>query len=122
MPDSQGSHHAPLFDIPTSSNTVTVRVIDTTAELTLDVGNILQPRVKGHNQLLCPSYSFLIEHESGRKILFDLGVQKNWEQLPRSTVDYIKQFGWEVKVEKDVPEILEENGYRRVQIETVVWR
>lgn len=111
------------FNVPVSPNTVTVRVIDTTSEVTLGIDDILRPRIKGHTKLFCPCYAFLVEHEpSGRKILFDLGVRKDWEQMPSSTVNAVRQYGWQVKVDKDVPEILEEHGYAREQIEAVVWR
>ncbi|OJJ46668.1 hypothetical protein ASPZODRAFT_132776 [Penicilliopsis zonata CBS 506.65] len=108
--------------LPSSSKTVAVRVIDTTTELTLPIDNILWPRVQSHKELFFPSYAFLIEHgSSGRRLLFDLGLQKNWEDLAPTTVAEIKKDKWQVKVEKDVAGILDEHGYPREQIEAIIW-
>lgn len=114
---------APDLKIPESSKTVDVRIIDTTtwiAGIKLDA--FLTPPIKGYNELQIPSFSFLIEHESGRKILFDLGVRKNFESgfSPRIS-DRMKKGGWKVKVDKHVREILEENGVQGKDIESIIW-
>jgi hypothetical protein len=42
-----------------------------------------EPHIKGHDIMDCPAYSFLIEHEpSGSRLVFDLGVAKNWKHGP----------------------------------------
>jgi hypothetical protein len=116
----------PPFDIPASSDDngiVTVRVIDTTTRIIMEIGQMLQPKVPGHDNFCSPSYSFLVEHgPSGRKVLFDLGVQKDWENLDPEVVDMIKEFGWSVEVEKDVAEILEEHGVLTGGVEAIIWR
>jgi hypothetical protein len=138
---SSSSSSIPALQLPKSSCTVTVRVIDTTAYLYLPVGTALQPNYEGHTDFVTPSYSFLIEHEyqtqqhqlqgdqhdssrktKTRRVLFDLGVQKDWQNLPPSTLDMIKEFEWDVKVEKDVAEILEENKVETGSVEAIIWR
>ena len=128
----------PVFQLPESSSTVTVRVIDSTTRLYYPVGTQLQPNYKGHTDWANPSYSLLVEHgqqtqhqhgsdhhektNKARRVLFDLGVQKDWQNQAPSIVDMIKDFGWTIKVEKHVAEILEENGVEKESIEAIIWR
>lgn len=70
---------------------------------------------------MCPAYSFLIEHPSGRRLIFDLGVRKDWENQAPSVVNRLKDVGWGINVEKDVFDILEENGGTPERIEAIIW-
>lgn len=113
----------PNLDMPASQSIVNVRVIDTTTRLHMPVGTMFDPPIKGHDMLASPSYSFLIEHELlGRKVLFDLGVQKEWQDQAPSTVEMIKEYGWDVRVEKDVAEILGDHGVALSTVEAIIWR
>lgn len=84
---------------------------------------ILEPAIPGHDLLLCPAYSFLIEHPSGRKILFDLGTRKDWENFPPLVRGLLKQHDLHIEVEKNVVEILQENGVPVADgaIEAMIW-
>ena len=108
----------PNVEVPASSETVTVRVIDTTTRIYMPVGNMFDPIIKGHTKLASPSYSFLIENERlGSKILFDLGAEKTWKADAS-----FAEMGWDVHVEKDVAEILVEHGIPLISINAIVWR
>ena len=113
----------PDLKIPKSSTAVDVRILDTTTW----VGNIpfthfIVPPIKGHEILEAPSYSFLIEHPSGRKLVFDLGVRKDYATgFSPKILERIKDGGWTVKVEKDVRDQLEENGINVKDIEAIIW-
>ncbi|KAF3767971.1 Metallo-hydrolase/oxidoreductase [Cryphonectria parasitica EP155] len=113
---------APKFEIEPSSATVDVRIIDTTSWIGgIPTKVFFTPVTKGYDTLECPAYSFLIEHPSGRKLLFDLGVRKDWENLCPVTVDMIKNLEAKITVQKDVREILEDNGISASSIEGIVW-
>lgn len=73
--------------------------------------------------MTCCAFSFLIEHESGTKVLFDLGVRKDWENLNPGTAKHIKDLNWTVQVEKDVAEILKEHqvDVDGGTIDAVIW-
>ncbi|KIV97953.1 hypothetical protein PV10_01648 [Exophiala mesophila] len=72
---------------------------------------LVQPTIEGHEILDCPSFSFLVKHPSGRKILFDLGTRKDWENFPPTILKIFKEHQLTAKVEKNVSEILEEHGF-----------
>lgn len=112
------------FPVPASIETVQVRIIDSTSKIeNLQVNLLMEPPIHGLEYLpALPSWSFLIEHPSGQKALFDLGVPKDWRSFPPASVGHIDQFGWEVTVEKEVIDVLGENGVSADQINSIIWR
>lgn len=74
----------PPWNIPSSKSIVNLSVIDTTTRVRgLPTALFFVPTIGEYNTVFCPAYGFLIEHEpSGKKILFDLGVPKNWRNGP----------------------------------------
>lgn len=109
------------FPIPPGAAT-TVRIIDSTALMNLPLAPFMSPPMPGYTRLVGPAYVFLIEHSSGRKLLFDLGVRKDWENMAGPVVKMIKSLGWEVGAEKNVIDILGEEGIKGGDVEAVVWR
>jgi len=63
----------------------------------------------------------LIEHESGRKLLFDLGVPTDWQDMAPAVADRLKSSGWEISVEKPALQILKEQNVDAQSIEAIVW-
>lgn len=81
-----------------------------------------EPDIPGNTHLTCPAYSFLITHRStNRKLLFDLGVPKDWTNLAPSVVELIHKIARELKVEKNVADILTEHGIPLKDIEAIIW-
>ena len=112
----------PSLNIPQSNNTVKVSVIYSTTSITLPMGIMVKPAVVGgYHTCTVPSYCFLIEHPSGRKVMFDLGVRKDWENMPPFMVNRLKKNNWAVQVDKDAYDILEENGEDPKAIEAIIW-
>lgn len=68
----------------------------------------LQPDYAGHPNLTGPSLSFLIEHHSGKRVLFDLGVRHDWQKLP--SYPKFRKMAWGITVQKDVARVLEESN------------
>ncbi|KAJ0414926.1 beta-lactamase-like protein [Aspergillus carlsbadensis] len=108
------------FQVPHSTSTVRVRIIDTTSHIIVpfDMG---APAIKGHETLDCPSYAFLIEHASGRSLLYDLGVRKDPENLAPLVVEHIRRNGWHVSAQSNVREQLEEHGVDPKSVEAIIW-
>lgn len=121
----------PKLNIPRSSNTVEISIINTTATIRgVDAWKFLEPPIEGHEWLAVPCFSVLIHHPfQDRTLVFDLGIRKDWWNLAPSLQARFKAGGYRIEVEKGVREILEENcgdgGVGVVtdtsKIEAVVW-
>lgn len=112
----------PDLKIPSSQTTVSIRIIDTTSHIKdIPLNLFVSPPITGHTSLDCPAYAFLIEHHSGRKVLFDLGVRKDPENFAPAIRDLIKKGGWGVTVKEDVYEQLESHGVSGSDIEAIIW-
>jgi glyoxylase-like metal-dependent hydrolase (beta-lactamase superfamily II) len=110
-------------EIPQSSATVDVYVIDTTTFFRNTSGDILiNPVYPGYEQLSYPSYSFLIHHKpSDARILFDLGLRANYKtHLSPELLKGAEPLNLTIEVEKDVADILTENGLPLQDIQYIV--
>lgn len=114
---------APSLALPPGV-TAKVQIIDTTSRIRAPVAAFMIPTIKGHSHLEAPAYSFLVEQpSSSRKILFDLGLRKDWQNLPPSIVNKLTPPDWVCEVQHNVAEILQSNGVDVAagEIEAVVW-
>jgi len=80
------------------------------------------PHVRTLGQGNSPSLSFLIEHSSGRRLVWDLGIRKDWNNYAPKIANYIPGRNYTIEVEKNVVEILEDGGVTGDSIEAVIWR
>lgn len=70
-----------------------------------------------------PSWSFLVEHaSSGGNVLFDLGIPKDWDHMAAPVVKHLHSSGWEITVQKNVAEVLQEANYDLNRINSIIWR
>jgi hypothetical protein len=109
------------FEIP-AGETAKISIIDTTFDsINMPIGFVMGPPLDGFETINnMPSWSFFIESSTERKVLFDLGVGKSLP--PPKLVEDFKNMGAELHVDKDVAEILQENGIAPADIESVIWR
>ena len=115
------------LDIPTSSSTVKVSVIDTTFDAILPTSFFFGPTITGFETFHAVAYAFLITHTDAegkkRNVVFDLGAPKDFENdFPPPERESIRAMFEYVKVEKYVSEILIEGGVKLEEIEAMVWR
>lgn len=66
-----------------SGKSISVRVMDSTSSINkLPVNALMGPAVPGFDLLPeTGTWSFLLEHDSGRKLLFDLGIPTDWRDM-----------------------------------------
>lgn len=69
-----------------------------------------------------PCWVFLIEHSSGKKVLFDLGIRKDWRNLSSQVTTQLDGFNWDIEIKKDVFEILADEGIAGKEINSIIWR
>ena len=112
--------------IPASQNTVEVSIVDTTSYMSgFPASTFVEPDVPGFETMNAGSYAFVIKHAGSdhkyNTLLFDLGVRKDLENLPKNFVEGIKAAGFGIRVEKDVATILRENGQDLNEVGAIIW-
>jgi hypothetical protein len=111
-----------LFEIP-NGESVSVRLINPVNFGPSHLKRFMTPQVPGLETFARnPAFSFVIEHPSGRKLVFDLGIRKDWQNYAPKIADYIPTTGYNIEVTQNVAEILEEHGIQPENIEAVIWR
>ncbi|KAM5349467.1 hypothetical protein ACJ41O_005972 [Fusarium nematophilum] len=111
-----------LPELPASDNTVDVSIIDSTSNITAPSGRFMEPALPGLETMVVPAFAFLIHNtKMDRTVLFDLGVRKDWQNLPAPVVARLKAAGFAVETVKGVREILEEHGEDASAIEAIIW-
>jgi hypothetical protein len=114
------------FAIPSSNRTVNVKMISAgTALGGTSPFFASDPDLPHSNSTPAAAYAFLLEHpHSGRRILFDLGLRKDLDNLspfiqkafsgPDGKLPFF--------VDKDVPDQLVDGNVTLESIDTVIWR
>ncbi|KAF8601758.1 hypothetical protein BDV93DRAFT_584809 [Ceratobasidium sp. AG-I] len=116
----------PALNIPPSNATIKISVIDSGTRLGgLPSSLFFDPQIKGHKLLYGLSYSFLLEHEpSNSKLIFDLGISKDWMNTPPATTISVAKIlvdsKWEIRVEKSISEVLTEHNVPLESINSVI--
>lgn len=107
------------LQIPESSATVRVHLIDTTTKLTIKSESFIRPVQQGHELINATDVAFLIEHEkSGKRLLFDSGCRKDYWNLPPAVQKRLGDVIPSIRVDKDVSEILTEKNVKLDSIGT----
>ena len=115
----------PPLNAPSSETIVKISAIDSTMWLEgISCKFMYNPEIKGFDKVRCGTWSFLIEHPSGRKLLYDLGCRKDWKNLPPALgIDKLVEDGILaiLEVKKNVADILKDDGVKLEEIEGVIW-
>ncbi|KAK3402406.1 beta-lactamase-like protein [Sordaria brevicollis] len=108
---------------PSGGATVTVSIINTTATIHgVPARAFVSPPQPGHDYLAAPIFAFLIQHPTtNRSLLFDNGLRKDTENMPPALLHHFKEINWTLSAQKNVADILKENGFDTKKIEAVVW-
>ncbi|KAM7190382.1 hypothetical protein V8F33_009498 [Rhypophila sp. PSN 637] len=93
---------------------VSVSIINTTPwAYRIPRSDLFRPRFVGlHALISAPMH---------RRLLFDLGIKKDREELVPDTVARLKKSGAKVTVEREIVDILRDGGTEPDQIEAVIW-
>lgn len=113
-----------LFEVPPGGETIKVSLICAVNFGPAKLHRFLSPLVPGvgTHKTFSPSLTFLLEHPSGRKLVWDLGIRKDYQNYAPKIANYIPTTEYTINVEKNVADILEENGVKREEVEAVIWR
>ncbi|CAK5280873.1 unnamed protein product [Mycena citricolor] len=110
------------FGIPYSDATVNVRAFKVTGGyMTGGASAFLTPVVPGHENIPVSMYAFLVEH-NGTRIMIDLGLQSDPENLPPTTAAYFSNgFAKVADVAGGIPKMLVAGGISLQSINAVMW-
>lgn len=109
--------------LPTGSETVTVKLINPVNFGPAILKRFMAPDVPGLDKFKnSPSFSFLLEHPSGRKLVFDLGIRKDYQNHSPKITEYLPTTGYTIDIKGGVSDILETSGVSLSEIEAVIWR
>lgn len=118
-----GASFPPPLDVPSSSVSVKVKIIDVCSIANVSSKALFTPQVPGFEQIKpSPSFVFFLEHPSGQKVLFDLGIRKDWENLDQAVVQRLRHHGYSIVVDKGIDEALHEGDLGAKDIDAVIWR
>jgi hypothetical protein len=117
------------ISIPSSTQTVTVKIIEAMARIAVPSAIFYEaaPGLGGTTKptLAAPGLAFLLEHPaSGRRVVFDLGMRKDFENLAPVFNKALRALTGEIDavVEDDVATQLQKGGVDLNAIEAVIWR
>lgn len=109
--------------IPGGEVAVTVKLINPVNFGPAILKRFMAPPVPGLETFkTSPSLCFLLEHPSGRKLVFDLGIRKDFDNYAPSIRNYLPSTNYDIRVEKNVADILQEEGISPKDVEAVIWR
>lgn len=112
-----------LVELPAGEVTVKVSLINPVNFGPAILNRFMAPPVPGLETFkTSPSLTFLLEHPSGRKLVWDLGIRKDFHNYSKSIADHIPTTNYDIEVTKNVVDILLENGIPGTEIEAVIWR
>lgn len=113
----------PNLNIPKGSVCVQVKLIDICSISNVGTKSLFTPTVPAFDKISsAPSWIFLLEHPSGKKVLFDLGIRRDWDNLHSVVAERLQLGTHTIEVKKDIDKYLDECGVGKENIDAVVWR
>jgi hypothetical protein len=114
------------FTIPESNTTVKVHMLKSfLGALPLSKVVDPSPRVSTTDLVDILGLAFMLEHSTGRRVMFDIGLRKDTENLSPAVVKAFGNpdgtFGFMME-DGDIPTQLKRAGFDLHTIDTVIWR
>ncbi|EPT05049.1 hypothetical protein FOMPIDRAFT_1045713 [Fomitopsis schrenkii] len=117
------SPHSLTF--PSSTATVSVKILNSSKSLSV-LSHYCLSAAPGSTadesalRLICAGESFLIEHPSGKKVIYDLGVRKDVSTASKAWRDALAS-GVQLEYGPDVVETFIQHGIDLKSISAVIW-
>lgn len=109
--------------IPPGDEIVTVKLMNPVNFGPAILQRFMAPPVPGLETFkTSPSLCFVLEHSSGRKLVFDLGIRKDHSNYSPTIAAYLPTTNYDIQVDKNVADILQEGGIALRDVEAVIWR
>jgi hypothetical protein len=93
------------------------------SRIDIPADKFIRPQIDGFTRLKGPSLCFLISHPSGRKVLFDLSIRRDYKNLAPTVVNTIQNLGpdWHISSPSDFSEVLSKNGIQLQDVTAIIW-
>lgn len=113
----------PFVEVPPGQEAISVKLINAVNFGPAIIKRFMEPAVPGvEKKKPSPVLTFLLEHSSGKKLVFDLGIRKDYQNYAPVVANYIPTTNYDIQVTKNVVDILEEGGIPGTDIDAVIWR
>ncbi|KAF7556533.1 hypothetical protein G7Z17_g1336 [Cylindrodendrum hubeiense] len=113
---------ATVLELPPGNGTVRLQVIDTGSKLLCKAETLLEPGIPGHEYLNLPNVCWLVENlNTGKKVLFDCGVRKNFKDLPPAALEVLRVSTPGLHVDFDVHDILVKSKVDPGTLDWIIW-
>jgi glyoxylase-like metal-dependent hydrolase (beta-lactamase superfamily II) len=111
-----------VVNLPSGTAAISVSLINPVNFGPSILSRFMAPLVPGLDTFKsAPSLSFLLQHPSGRKLVWDLGIRKDYTNYAPTIAEYIPTTKYKIEVGDDVADTLDKNGIPRKDIEAVIW-
>jgi hypothetical protein len=111
---------------PISASTVSVRIFNSFRSGTNQSAPFFSAghgsRSDETSPFICPGKLFLLEHPSGRTLVFDLGIRKDLSTASKYLRDAVQAGIAKIDFGPDVTETLIDGGVSLESVEAVIWR
>lgn len=109
--------------LPGGDVAITVKLINAANFGPAQLHRFMAPQIPGLTTFkTSPSLCFLLQHPSGRNLVWDLGIRKDYNNYAPSITEYLPTTGYDIQVQKNVIDILGEGGVKGDNVEAVIWR
>lgn len=110
------------FKPPAGDIAIAVKLINPVDFGPATLSRFMSPPVEGLDTFkTSPSLCFLLEHPSGRRLVWDLGIRKDFDNYAPKIAQYIPTTKYEIAVTRNVADILDEGGVPPDAVEAVIW-
>ena len=111
------------IQLPKGSQTATVKLINPVSFGPAIIKRFMAPMVPGLETFkTSPSLCFLIEHPSGRNLVWDLGIREDYNNYATSITNYLPSTKYDFQFGTSVASTLKESGVALEDIEAIIWR
>lgn len=119
---SQANNPSPI-QLPPGEVVVRVSMMSPAVFGPVVLERFVAPAVPGLDTLgAIPSLCFLLEHPTGRKLVWDLAIRKDYHNYAPDIAAYIPTTNYTIHAPQNVADILQDNGVDLHHVEAVVWR
>lgn len=120
---SKMAEEPPSVELPPGNVSLTVKLINPVNFGPAILRRFMAPPVEDLETFkTSPSLSFLLEHPSGRKLVWDLGIRKDYDNYAPSITGYLPTTKYNIEVQHNVADILVQHGVSLEEIEAIIWR